>query len=153
MMDLIRERGLLNSKGSDTDMSTWEKVGESSDVVNKPSVTLSKPCTEIIIIGEGFKATQNGQIILKINNILYFTVNGLNTNLSSSTQTYYLAKLRVCGFGIDAEVRGDSYPLSTFSQSFSSIVRFNVAEITSIKLMPNISTNTFTSGKFEIWGR
>ncbi len=152
-MDLIRERGLLNSKGSDTDMSTWEKVGESSDVVSKPSVTLSKPCTEIIIIGEGFKAAENGQIKLEINNTFYFMVNGLNTNLNVSAQTYYLAKLRVCGFGIDAEIRGDTYPLSTFSQLFASIVRFNVAEITSIKLKPNVSTNAFTSGKFEIWGR
>lgn len=48
MMDLVRERMLMsNRKGSDTDMSMWEKVAESSDVVNEQSVTLSKPCTEI----------------------------------------------------------------------------------------------------------
>ena len=154
MMDLVRERALMTTrKGSDVDMNTWEKVGESLDVVNGPSVILSKPCTEIIIFGEGFEATQAGQILIEINNVLYHAISGINTNLSASYKTYYLAKLRVCGFGIDAEVRGDQYPLSTFSQLFTAIFRFNVAEITSIKLKPNFSTNAFTSGKFEIWGR
>lgn len=152
-MDLIRERGLLNSKGSDTDMSTWEKVGESSDVVSEPSVTLSKPCTEIIIFGEGFEATQAGQILIEINNVSYHVISGINSNLITSHKTCYLAKLRVCEFGIDAEVRGDHYPLSTFSQLFTAIFKFNVAEITSIKLKPNFSTTAFTSGTFEIWGR
>lgn len=150
-MDLIRERGLLNSKGSDTDMSTWEKVGESSDVVNEPSVILSKPCTEIIIVGEGFKALQNAQIHLMINNSIH--INGSNDNLNASNPSYYIAKLKVCGYGIVAEIRGNGYSLTTFSTQNTAIIKADITEITSVKMIANNTDNAFTSGKFEIWGR
>lgn len=148
-MDLIRERGLLNSKGSDTDMSTWEKVGESSDVVNEPSVILSKPCTEIIIVGEGFKALKGAQTHLMINNSI--RINGSNENLNASNPSYYIAKLKVCGYGIVAEMRGNGYFLTTFSTQLTAIIKADITEITSVKMIANITA--FTSGKFEIWGR
>lgn len=150
-MDLIRERGLLNSKGSDTDMRTWEKVGESSDVVNEPSVILSKPCTEIIIVGEGFKALQNAQINLMINNSIH--MNGSNDSLNTSNPRYYIAKLKVCGYGIVAEIRGDGYFLTTFSTQLTAIIKADITEITSVKMTAGGTGNAFTSGKFEIWGR
>lgn len=149
MMDLIRERGLLNSKGSDTDMSTWEKVGESSDVVNEPSVILSKPCTEIIIVGEGFKALKGDQTHLMINNSI--RINGTNENLNASNPNYYLAKLKVCGYGIVVEMRGNGYPLTTVVPQFTALIKADITEITSVKMIAN--TTAFTSGKFEIWGR
>lgn len=150
-MDLIRERGLLNSKGSDTDMSTWEKVAESSDVVNEPSVILSKPCTEIIIVGEGFKALKSAQTHLMINNSIH--INGANNNVTDSNPNYYLAKLKVCGYGIVAEMRGNVYFLTTFSAQLTAIIKADITEITSVKMIANGVDNAFTSGKFEIWGR
>lgn len=151
MMDLIRERMMLTKKASDADMSTWEKVGESLDVVNEPSVTLSKPCTEIIIVGDGFKALQNAQTHLMINDSI--RINGLNENLNTSTSNYYMAKLKLCGYGIVAEIRGNGYNLTTFSIQFTAIYNVDIAEITSVKMIANNTNNAFTSGKFEIWGR
>lgn len=150
-MGLIRERGLLNSKGSDTDMSTWEKVGESADVTKEASVTLSKPCTEIIVIGDGFKALQNAQTHLIINNSI--RMSGSNENLTTSVPTYYIAKLKLCGYGIVAEIRGNQYYLTTFSTQFNAIYKCDIAEINSVKIIANNTGNAFTSGKFEIWGR
>lgn len=152
-MDLAERRRLLNRKGSDVDMMTWEKVGESSNVVNEQSVTLSKPCTEIIIIGEGLKALQSSQIFLKINNSIH--INGSNDNLNASNPSYYLVKLKVCGYGIIAEMRGNTYSLTTFIPQHTAIVKADITEITSVKMITGLfdKGNAFTSGKFEIWGR
>ena len=151
-MDLVRERALMtNRKGSDADMNTWEKVGESLDVVSEPSVTLSKPCTEIIIIGEGFKTLQNTQMYLTINNSIYMS--GSNDNLNTSNPSYYLAKLKVCGYGIVAELRGNTYNLQTFVTQLNAIYKTDITEITSVKMIASNTGNAFTSGKFEIWGR
>lgn len=150
-MDLVEQRRLLNRKGSAVDMNTWEKVGESSDVVNEQSVILSKPCTEIIIVGEGFKALQNAQIHLMINNSIH--VNGSNDNLNTSNPSYYIAKLKVCGYGIIAELRANGYFLTTFVSQLTAIIKADIAEITSVKMIANNTGNAFTSGKFEIWGR
>lgn len=151
-MDLIRERMLMsNRKGSDVDMSTWEKVAEISDVASEQRVNLSKPCTEIIVVGEGIKALRTGQIFMMINNTIH--INGSNDNFNTDNPTFYIAKLKICGYGIVVEMRGSMYSLTTFDRQLTAIIKADITEITSVEMIASNSGNAFKSGKFEFWGR
>lgn len=149
-MDLIRERGLLGRKGSDTDMKQWKKVKVFEDLTKESSVTFSEPYTELMIISENLKGENGSQLMKFLNDQM---VSGQNGDISSTTgfNCIDIIKCIADGYIKNTHVQKQQYPALGLGVSYCGLINIGVSEITSLKIAPQYKT--FTSGKATVYAK
>lgn len=148
------EKAKWNSN-TGTGTKEWTKVGECSDVTQSPTVSLSKPCTEIIAIGSGLKGSGSSQVLCYVADgaNISANINGVNGGLRENIESTYMAELKVIeGVGIKGMIRSDLFSLSTCSTCFSTFVEASIGAIEKVELKSQ-SFVTLTSGSFIVYGR
>lgn len=148
-MDLVRERGLLGRKGSDT-VKEWKKVKVFEDLTKESSVTFSEPYTELMIISENLKGENKSQLIKFLNGQM---VSGQNGDISSTTgfNCIDIIKCVADGYIKNTHVQKQQYPALGLGASYCGLTNIGASEITSLRIAPQYKT--FTSGKATVYAK
>ena len=152
----MERRRTLGSEGEKMISTEFELVGTANitEEIAECDITLSQECTELYIICEGLKATGNSQLLVGIKkDARILSSAGLNGELTANAQNTLQQLTRISkGTWVRTGNNHGQYPLTTSSQIYKNITKFDVNSISALILIPS-DNQKLTAGTIKVYGR
>lgn len=153
----MERRRTLGSEEESTMSEEYELVGTASITEETATVEiqLSKPCTDLYLLCEDLKATDNSQLLIKLGNGI--TLNGINAEISQNGQNTIQHIKKVGKTWIRTGNNHGTYGLYTGAAQMYRLAiipnKLSTESVTRITLSALYDSQKFTSGTIEIYGR